>query len=133
MMRKNIFFMMIWITAVMLAGCEKTDIGIEEAMLMRSWTHSYEEENSNEEKIFRPSDYKEFLPGWYREVFIFADKGNCEYLMVYPNDGHSMVHGKWKFRNRIISIYQEDATLLTRFEVIELSDEILKVRRLGSK
>ena len=49
MMRKNIFFMMIWITAVMLAGCEKTDIGIEEAMLMRSWTHSYEEENSNEE------------------------------------------------------------------------------------
>ena len=101
-----------------------------EVSLQKSWSRSYEEEISKEIQIYRPSNYKEFPPSRYREVFEFEANNVCKYLILAENDGHYMENGKWEYNEstKIIKIFNSNSEIKYEFEVVELTNDLLKLR-----
>ena len=130
MMSKHKIISIVLIAAFMISGCEKDSDAIQISLLEKSWTQSYEENISESYIIYRPSDYKDFPPSRYRQVYIFRDNKNCEYLILAPNDAHYMENGNWEYdaKNNIIKVMNSDFIVLYEFEIIELKDDLLKLK-----
>ena len=98
-------------------------------MLEKSWTHSTEE-SSEQFELYRPSESREFPMSRYRQVFNFKGNNVCEYLELSPTDAHAMKKGIWELdeKTNIIKIYNQDSKLKYEFEVIEIKDDLLKLK-----
>ena len=103
-----------------------------EVFLQKSWSRSYEEEISKEIQIYRPSNYKEFPPSRYRQVFEFEANNVCKYLVLAENDGHYMENGKWEYdeSTKIIKIFSSTSEILYEFKVVELTNNLLKLESI---
>jgi hypothetical protein len=115
---------------IMIMSLYKCSEDTPEVFLQKSWSRSYEEEISKEIQIYRPSNYKEFPPSRYREVFEFEANNVCRYLILAENDGHYMENGKWEYNEstKIIKIFNSNSEIKYEFEVVELTNDLLKLR-----
>ena len=129
-MRKLILLIVISSSILAITGCEKNSEIIQISFLEKSWTQSYEEKTSEEIEIYRPSDYKDFPSNWYRQIFNFHDNDVCEYLVLAANDGHYMESGNWAYseKTNIIKIFNSNSEILYEFEVVELTNDLLKLK-----
>ena len=128
-MRKILILTILFATGIAFTGCKNTH-NTQRSLLEKSWTHSSEESIPGQFEVYRPSIYKEFPPARYRQIFNFKDNDVCDYLVLEPNDGHSMKNGNWKFDEKLntIKILDENSKVLYEFEVIELKDDLLKLK-----
>jgi hypothetical protein len=130
---EKLFFRVIILSiAIILTCCEKEQNTFQISMLKKSWTHSYEEDTSENYDIYRPSDYKIFPAGWFRQIFYFKDNNACDYLVLAPNDAHYMEEGIWELNEKTntIKIMNMEYDILFRFKIIELSDNLLKLKKV---
>lgn len=129
MMRKNFILTMFIAIGISISSCSSISKVKHDSMLEKSWTH-VTEESSEQYDLYRPSDYTEFPPSRYRQVFDFKKDGVCEYLFLEPTDGHTMRRGKWNLdeKTNTIKIYDQDSLLLYQFEVVEMGEDLLKLK-----
>ena len=132
-MRKIIILTIFLALGIMITSCKNNQTSNQKTLLEKSWTHSSEESNSGEFEIYRPSDYKEFPVSRYRQVFNFKDNDQCEYLALEANDAHDMKYGKWELDEKAnnIKIYNAHSELLYEYEIIELKDDLLKLKAIN--
>lgn len=100
--------------------------------LLNCWTHSYEEENNTEEKIYRPCDFREFGPSRYRSTYIFEEDNSCQYLVLATNDAHFFQTATWELdeQTQVIVIKGANNEVIQEIEVIELAEDQLRIRYL---
>lgn len=132
-MRKRFFLPCVFALFIIFTGCEdeKNEVTLE-SVLKGSWTQSYEEQTSVEIEIFRHSNSKDFPLSRYRQVFIFEENNQCQYLVLAPNDAHYVESGFWEFdeKSNIIKIFNLNFELLFQFEAVEFTDSLLKLRAI---
>jgi hypothetical protein len=131
-MEKLFYKVIILSIAIILTCCEKEKDTFQISMLKKSWTHSYEENTSENYDIYRPSDYKIFPASHFRHVFYFKDNNVCDYLVLAPDDAHYMEEGIWEFNEKtnIIRVMNMESDILFKLEIIELSDDLLKLKKI---
>ncbi len=137
-MSKTPTFIIFCFVLLSFASCGKGDNEFEEINvieeLSRSWTNSWEEEDNHNPfvQIFRPSDYKEFPPAWFRQVYHFSSDFTCTYWVLASNDAHYMEEGSWRLENsEIIIISNEENQPVAQLKILELSTNLLKVERIN--
>ena len=128
-MRKDIILTLFVAIGLSITSCSNISKVAHSPMLEKSWTH-VTEESSEQYDLYRPSDYKEFPPSRFRQVFDFKENGVCEYLFLEPTDRHTMRTGKWNLdeKTNTIKVYDQDSVLLYQFEVVEMGEDILKLK-----
>ncbi len=132
-MKKFIFLNFVFLLIMLVAGCEKNDDELTQtSVLEKSWTRSYEEETLEEIEIYRPSDSKDFPLSRYRQIFNFKDNNVCEYLILAANDAHYLESGFWDYNEKtnIVTIFNLDFEILYVFEVVELTDILLRLKAI---
>lgn len=129
-MKKIIILTLLFAAGVIITGCKNNHNTIQKSLLEKSWTQSSEESMPGEFEVYRPSDYKELPPSRYRQIFNFRDNDLCEYLVLEANDRHTLKNGSWEFdeKTNILKISNENFEVLYEFEVIELGDDMLKLK-----
>ena len=103
---------------------------IDVELLIKAWTHSREEDEGVEGKVFRLSNSKTFPPSRFRQKYQFNKDGTCKVLYLHPSDAHRMVAGKWTIDDdnpRVINIDCPKSGKKT-LEVLELTDKLLRVK-----
>jgi hypothetical protein len=105
--------------------------------LLGSWSHSFEEEPTQGDiEIYRPTDSREFPLAWFRMRYVFKENRSCEWHVLHPADAHYMQSGTWGVDhrdNRLVLIYDTDGLVENvSFRVVELTAEILRVKRLSN-
>ena len=116
--------------SMLILGCEKEDEKIQTSILKMKWIEAYEEKTSEEIEIYRPGDYNDFPASRYRQVFVFDDNGEIEYKVLGANDAHYMAKGSWEYneKTKILKIYNTDLEKIYEFEIIELTNQVLKIK-----
>lgn len=119
-------------TVFLISSCNSIAKVTENSMLEKSWTHSTEE-SSEQFELYRPSDSKEFPMSRYRQVFVFKANNVCEYLTLAPTDAHRMEKGTWEMNDKtnIIKIYDADSKVIYEFKVIEIKEDLLKLKAIN--
>lgn len=129
-MNRLILIALVTLSILVITSCEKKQKNVELALLDKSWTNSFEEQSSENIKIFRPGSYKDYPVSRYRQVFIFYEDQVCEYLVLAENDGHYMTKGKWEYDDHTnnIKIFDLNTEMVYEFKIIELKDDVLKLK-----
>jgi len=128
--RKFIILTSLFVAGIILTSCNEDNNFIQSSLLYKSWTYSYEENVEDQFVVYRPTNYKKFPPSRFRQVFNLKENNLCEYLVLLPNDSQYLNNGNWEFDNKtnIIKIYNENSEIWCIYEVIELKDNLLKVK-----
>jgi hypothetical protein len=116
----------------LLAECSKEfESDPSPALLLKSWTHSYEENTSESIDIYRPSDYKDFAVSRFRQVYDFREDNICYYLVLSPIDAHYMAEGKWSYQaaGPKVKIMDADGAVVHELEIMELTVDLLRTKR----
>ncbi|MCH8330627.1 MAG: hypothetical protein IH946_04490 [Bacteroidetes bacterium] len=118
----------LFIVTIGLISCEPN---ADLPLLNGCWTRSYEEESSGDHEIFRPCDYREFSPSWFRKVYVFKENNECEYLVLSPVDAHYFENGRWQYfpKTKQISIRNMDNQIVETFKITKLKKDLLKIER----
>lgn len=107
-----------------------TDINTE--YLCQHWVNSYEEEKQNDnEEVYRPLDFKEFPPSWFRMRYVFFKNGDCDWFAGDPKDRHHFKPGKWRVDpndKSTLQIIKDGRT--ESYRVTELKKESLRIARI---
>ncbi|WPR74067.1 hypothetical protein [Algoriphagus sp. NG3] len=116
--------------SMLILGCDNDNEIIQTSILKMKWIESFEEKTSEEIEIYRPGDYDDFPASRYRQVFIFDDNGEIEYSVLATNDAHYMAKGSWEYneKTKILKIYNSDSEKIYEFEIIELTNQVLKLK-----
>ncbi len=130
---KTINFLLVLFNVTILISCQKKSEpqGFPIELIEKTWKHSYEENTSENYEIYRPENYQDFPESRFREVFHFKSNGECEYLVLAPNDAHYMATGNWTYdnKNKQLKIKKENEVKFI-FEIVELSGDLLKVKKI---
>lgn len=109
-----------------------SDINID--LLCQHWIHSREEQQTDQEQIYRPTGFKEFPPSRFRMEYIFNKNGDCEWYYLSPDDGHKFKSGKWKVdpnNKNIIQIIKDGVT--ESYQIQELTKDKLQMTLVKPK
>lgn len=73
-----------------------------------------------------------FPPARYRNTFTLKENGEVEYTVLAPNDAHSTENGKWTYdaNTKRLRITNSANVLVVEYEVLELTDDLLRVREI---
>jgi hypothetical protein len=95
--------------------------------LYNTWVHSYEEQNN--QKVFRPIDYKEFPASRFRMKYIFKENNLCQWLVLAMDDAHYLQSGTWVQEKSSIFISDSNGTLQENisFSIINLKQKLLEI------
>lgn len=106
----------------------KGRISIRPVDLCRDWTHSSEEEGpAKSEQVFRPANSKEFPPSRFRMQYKFFKNGECELLVLAPNDAHHFQAGKWQVDHKDKSVLRiTTGTGTVSFRITTLTPDLLR-------
>ena len=74
-----------------------------EELLRKQWIHSHEED-TEEEKVFRPADYK-LPPSRGRKSFELKSDGTLIYTGLSTVDKHESTTGKWELKNNNLILH----------------------------
>lgn len=94
-----------------------------------TWINSREEENDII-KIYRPDNYKKFPPTRFRDKIIFYENGECEYLMLEPNDGQRYLNFRWRLLKEnpnFIYLYNQMGAKHKSLRIEKLSNNLLAI------
>lgn len=129
-MRKSILITVVLSSTLFLTSCATKSQASPIALLEKSWTQSPEEKTSDDIEIYRSSDSRDFPASRYRQILEFEDNDVCNYLVLSPNDGHYMETGNWEFDDKTnsITISNSDSEIIYEFELVELTEDILKLK-----
>lgn len=127
---RKLILLTVLASVMMITGCEKDDEVNQTSFLKKRWIESFEEKTSEEIEIYRSGAYEDFPPTWYRQAFYFDDNDVCRYSVLAPDDGHYMTTGSWKYdeKTNIIKILNSDSEILYEFEVVGVTNNLLKLR-----
>jgi len=121
------------LSSLFISSCEKEKETVNQpnSLLMKIWTQSYEENTVKDIQIYRPFDYLEFPISRYRQIYIFGENNFCQYRVLAPNDDHYLENGSWEYfeNKQIIEILNEDHKIIFELEVVELSEDVLKLKK----
>ncbi len=97
--------------------------------IFRRWVHS-REEDSDDELVFRPPDYS-FPPARGRAGLEFRASGEFVDLEIAPTDARRAVGGQWQVEepNRVRVRFDDASRQPETFEIVEVDDGVLKLRR----
>jgi len=129
-MSKLLYLSGLFAAVLMITGCQKDDEVNLVSLIQNEWTHSREEQSSQEIEIYRPSNFKEFPLSRYRQIFSFLDNNRCDYLVLAENDAHFMASGSWEYddKTRIVRIFNSNFELQHEFEIVEIAGNLLKIK-----
>gem|GEM_PF-955213 len=129
-MSKLLYLTGLFAAVSMITGCQKDDEVNLISLIQNEWTHSREEQSSQEIEIYRPSNFKEFPLSRYRQIFSFRDNNRCDYLVLAENDAHFMASGSWEYddKTRIVRIFNSNFELQHEFEIVEIAGNLLKIK-----
>jgi hypothetical protein len=129
-MSKLLYLTGLFAAVSMITGCQKDDEVNLISLIQNEWTHSREEQSSQEIEIYRPSNFKEFPLSRYRQIFSFRDNNRCDYLVLAENDAHFMASGIWEYddKTRIVRIFNSNFELQHEFEIVEIAGNLLKIK-----
>jgi len=82
---------------LLMVSCKKE--GIEESSLFGCWIHSIEESNANN-IVYRPCEFDDWNPTWYRNSFHIYNGSECDFLILASNDAHYMDRAIWEFNEQ---------------------------------
>ena len=103
---------------------------IDVSDLIGCWTHSYEEEAGEQNRKFRPCDYKDFPKSRFRRKVSLMEGGKCQYLSLSPDDKHFMADGTWSLSDKnIMTVTAEDGTEAFSWRVMDIADDLVRFRR----
>ena len=133
-MRKIIIITIFLAAGIIITSCKSEHTTKQSTLIEKSWTHSFEESKPGEFDVYIPSNSKEFPISRYRQVFNFKENNLCEYLVLEANDAHNMKDGNWELDEKAntIKIFNDDSEALYEFEIIELKDDLLKLKAINS-
>lgn len=100
-----------------------------EQLLLKTWVHSLEEETQKNLHIFRPSDFKEFPPTWFRQTFTLRNDKTCQYLVLAPNDGHYFEEGFWVYEDssKSLKIFDKNHKAVLHYTIMYLDNELMEL------
>ena len=105
---------------------------IHKSDLLGCWTESREENTQGSNLfIYRPCDYKEFPPSWFRFRMNLRSDSICSWLVLAANDGHYMVDGTWIFNEDTnkLKLYNKEGKEVLSFIIEAVEKNILKVKK----
>jgi hypothetical protein len=126
MIKASIVFILI-----LLFQCDDQPI-LQADLLSREWTHSYEEQQNNEDEyqLFRPADFKNFPASRFRKKFIFKEDGSCSALKLAPNDAHYFEKCYWELKSSTLELNFPNGT--ERFKILMLDESLLSLQLIAS-
>lgn len=132
----HLFLYSIFISALIFTGCknpnqdEQSDTTGPDPALIKCWVNSFEEEGQDNVRIYRPCATHTFPVARYRDTFTLNENGDVEYSVLAENDAHTTQNGKWRYdgKNKKLTIMSPGNELVHEYEVVELGDDILKLR-----
>jgi hypothetical protein len=133
------FLLLLAGTAVLLAvsSCHSTSQLPTQALehprakdLTQTWRHS-QEEDQGAVQVYRPASYP-FPPARGREGYTFAPGGKLTKLAIAPTDGTLPLPGRWRWvsAQALHLTFDDPSQQESRFEVLELTSDILKIKVL---
>lgn len=139
-MKSKSFFLSITIFVFLLGiiGCNNDKLSKD--LLIGSWTNSFEEQEPESGiLIYRPTEFKEYSPSWYRNTFSLNSDSTCDYLVLAANDGHFFEKGTWNYdeKTNILTITYTQREMaphipkeevVHKYEIMELGENILKLK-----
>lgn len=98
-------------------------------LLLNCWTHSYEEQTSDDIRVYRPCDFKEWPNLRYRESFTLQDNSEANYLVLSPSDAHYFSNATWIYNqdSSKLNIFDSDS-IVRNYEVIEVKADKLVLK-----
>ncbi len=108
--------------------CQEADYA---AQLQKKWMHAYEED-ADGVQAYRPTGY-DFPPSRGRRGMEFKADGTFIYYDIAPSDGPLPIPGTWepvKGEKAVKIKLQGDRPELYRLEIVSLSDNLLKVKKI---
>jgi hypothetical protein len=98
--------------------------------LERAWRHS-QEEDQGAVQVYRPATYA-FPPARGRTGYTFGSGGQLMQLDIAPTDGSLPVAGRWRWDNaHVLHLTLAGPPAQDyRLEVVELTNDVLKVSRI---
>ena len=99
-------------------------------VFVKCWANAFEEEGLDSILIFRPCATHTFPAARYRNTFTLMENGDVEYSVMAEYDAHTTEHGKWTYdaQAKKLNIVNKDNGLVHEYEVIEIADDILRVK-----
>lgn len=102
---------------------------IDLGQLAQHWVHSYEEDGEPiDGQVYRPFDSWEFPPSWFRMAYVFHEGGDLEWMYLAPDDGHHLKPGSWELDPPMGPTVYVDAGGPHLFEILELTEDLLRLR-----
>ena len=101
------------------------------APLATCWANAFEEEGQDSVQIYRPCATHTFPAARYRNTFTLMENGEVEYSVMADNDAHTTEKGRWTYdaQSKELKILNKQNTLMHEYEVIEMGENLLKVKR----
>lgn len=122
------------IISFVLISCQKSTSLPESAIatpIERGWANAVEEQKNDGVLIYRPFGYKELPLLRYRHSFIFEQNGQGKTYVLAPHDGHYYEPISWDYHITTHTLIIGNAkTGAIRYKVLELADNILKLKQL---
>lgn len=97
------------------------------SLLIRSWTHSHEEDHDGL-LVFRPSE-RDFPPARGRESFDLAPGGVLQRNGPGPDDRSVRTSGRWSLVGDRLDLYP-GASSQYRYRVVDVGPDLLEVRSI---
>ena len=99
-------------------------------LLVECWTHSHEEDQSDDTKVFRPCDYLEYPKSRFRAVYDLKSNKDCVFLILSPNDAHYFEAGTWECseKTNLLVIKNELGEHVQEFKVEKIEENKLVLR-----
>ena len=123
------------IVTLVVAGCKNqenpaTTVQTPDPVLLKCWTHAFEEDGQDNTRIFRSCMNHTFPAARYRNTFTLKENWEVEYSVPAPNDAHTTENGKWTYDSgkKKLRIINKEGGEVADYEVLELTDDLLKVK-----
>lgn len=125
--------MPLFFLSILMLSCQDQTGSLDQntnPLLINCWKHSYEEDPAGDVDLYRPCDSMEFPLSRFRGTITFKENGECEYLVLSPNDAHYFQSGRWEFveETQTILIRDEHEAVVKELQVVELVSGRLVIR-----
>ena len=119
-----------FIFLLMVIACKYESGSNPDPLLIKCWTHAFEEEGQDNTQIFRPCATHTFPAARDRNTFTLNDNGDVEYSVLAPNDAHTTEKGKWTYnpKTKKLLILNSDNSVVSEYDVLEVKEDVLRVK-----
>lgn len=126
----QLFAGLFFILSLSYGSCSTKGTSGTDPLLLKCWTHGFEEDTQDGNLNFRPCATHTFPAARYRHTFTLKENGEVEYSVLAPNDAHTTEQGKWSYdsKTKKLRITNKDNVVVHEYEVVELNEDLLKVK-----